>query len=156
MVVCDVIRNGKSIKIGLGIILLGCLCSFSIAQDAVDKGKEKGSDVLKPKKGRSPLVVLKQVEIQGQVFLIADKDGKQLPATDVKIQVNSVDTKKNLYKTVTDKAGKYTLPNFDIGKYQFLVGRLKLALEITEPQKPGERVTRISKKIIVFIPESMK
>ncbi len=138
----------------LGILLFACFCSFSLAQNVEDKGK--GDDILKAKKGRSPLVVLKQVEIQGQVFLIADKDGKQLPAKKVKIQVNSIDTKKNLFKTTTDDTGKYKLPNFDIGRYQFYVGRLKLELEITKPQKPGKRVKRISKKVIVFIPESMK
>lgn len=157
----QVIRPGI-VSVVPGIILLtACCCMLAIAEDKPVSpvlpvaGAEGSGDEVKPV-GRTPLVVLKQVEIQGQVFFIADKDGKQVPAEKIDIQVNSIDTHKKLFKTTTDADGKYTLPNFDLGKYQFLVGRLKLVLEITEPQKAGERVKRISKKIIVFIPEEMK
>lgn len=157
----NAVRPGIASSV-LGIILLtACCCILAIAEDKPaspvlpGSGAEGNGDEVRPV-GRTPLVVLKQVEIQGQVFFIADKDGKQVAADKINIQVNSIDTHKKLFRTTTDAEGKYTLPNFDLGKYQFLVGRLKLVLEITEPQKAGERVKRISKKIIVFIPEEMK
>ena len=129
------------------LVFLCCICSIAAGQNPADSEKPKG---------RKPLVVLKQAAIEGQVLLLAEKDGQQVPAEDVEIQVRNIDTRASLFKTTTDKNGKYTLPNFDIGKYQFIVGRLKLELEIIEAQKPGKRITRISKKIIIFIPQGMR
>ncbi len=128
-------------------VFLCCICSIAAGQTPVEPDKPKG---------RKPVVVLKQAAIEGQVLLMAEKDGHQVPAEDVEIQVRNIDTRASLFKTTTDENGKYTLPNFDIGKYQFIVGRLKLELEIIEAQKPGKRITRISKKIIIFIPEGMR
>src|SRR5210317_794730 len=93
------------------LIFLFCMCAFVSGQQS-EEGKPESD---KPK-GRKPLVVLKQASIEGQVLLISDKDGKQLPASDVNIQVKDIDTKATLYEITTDKDGKYTLPNFDIGK----------------------------------------
>lgn len=144
-------RAGVASRTAGLILLMVCRGLCVIGEDANIQEEEAVTA-----KGRVPLVVLKQATIEGQIFLITDKEGKQIPAKNIKVQVNSIDTEASLFKTTTDDEGKYTLPNFDVGKYQFVVGRLKLEIEVTEAQQAGKRMKRISKKIIVFIPEEMR
>ncbi|OVE75619.1 hypothetical protein BVX97_04335 [bacterium E08(2017)] len=129
------------------LLVFAGLCSVVQAQEVPGLLEEE------PK--RAPLVVLKQATIQGQVFFLSE-DAEQKPAKEIDIRVNTAETKKKLYETKTDKEGKYLLPNFDIGRYQLVVGRLKLGLVVTTPEKAKERVRRASKKIIVFIPEALR
>lgn len=127
-----------------------------LAQEKEDLDEPAVAGTREKQKSAKPIVVLKQAAINGQVFFISDKEGEQRSAQRVKIQIEDIDTGGQLFKTVTDKDGKYVLPNFDKGRYRFIVGRLKLDLEIREPQEPGKRGNRLSKNIIVFIPEAMR
>ena len=55
---------------------------------------------------RRPLVVMKQTQITGKVFFLAEEENQEEAAADLKIEVWTLDGKKRLYKTTTDKEGQ--------------------------------------------------
>jgi len=101
------------------------------------------------------LVVMKQDEIRGKVYFLAEENEKEAPAPDMKIEIWTPDSSKLIQSTMTDTNGAYKLPSLDVGPYRMIIGKLNLELRVQDPLKitPGTRT--IPKTIIVLIPRSL-
>ena len=104
---------------------------------------------------RRPLVVMKQTQITGKVFFLAEEENEEEAAAELRIEVWTLDGKKRLYKTTTDKAGAYILPSLEVARYRLILGRLQLELKVEEPASTEEESLKIPKIILVFIPRAL-
>ena len=100
-----------------------------------------------------PLVVMKQAEINGRVFFLAEDD-EDYVASDLIIKVLTEDEEKVIQETTTDENGRYVLKNLDAGKYRFMVGLLRLRLRVEDSTEAVGK-EKVSKKILVFIPVAL-
>ncbi|OGV78183.1 MAG: hypothetical protein A2340_09415 [Lentisphaerae bacterium RIFOXYB12_FULL_60_10] len=101
------------------------------------------------------LVVMKQTEIRGQVFLIQEGEKKVVSADNVAIEVLHPARQGRILQTHTDTAGHFTLPNLEVGDYLLHVGKLNLELRVEDPQLAQVGVQQVPKSIILFLPESL-
>ena len=120
---------------------------------AADDKPQDASPSAAPK--RKPLVVMKQTEIKGRVFLIGDKGEEAVPAPDILIEVRLKTEEKLLHRTTTDRQGNYTLPSLAVDLYAFKVGLLNLELRVESPEKEFEGKKPIPKMIFVFLPQEL-
>ena len=143
-------RRGFIMLLGVGLLGLGLYCQVLLA--AQPEGKPDGK---KPAPKRRPLVVMKQAEIKGRVFYLAEDDEKEAAAANLQIRLWTLDGKDLLYETSTDKNGKYTFPDLDVGRYKFGVGRLVMELKVVLADDADPNAAKIPKTILVFIPRSL-
>ena len=123
------------------LLVYSVLLSFANAAD------EKA--VKKPAEARvKPLVVMKQAEINGRVFFLAEDD-KDYVASKLSIKVIDLEDDTVIQTTITDENGRYKLKNLDAGEYRFMVGLLRLKLRVEDSAGVGKS---IPKTILVFIP----
>jgi uncharacterized surface anchored protein len=101
------------------------------------------------------LVVLKQATIRGRVFFLTD-DAEETTAKNLTIKILDRKEDKTFYTTKTDKEGRFTLPNLDVGTYRLYAGRLILALEVKEPQDAPTTARRIPKTILIYMPVALR
>lgn len=154
------------------VLVLGLFVGAAFSGICADEGdKVKAPDAPRPEKKvpektepkegeeaprRRPLVVLKQTEIEGRVFFIGVGKKRDEVAVKLKVNVQREDNDEVIFKTRTDKAGRYTLPNMETGKYRLNVGKLKLDLEVMEPEQGSNPSKSIPKKLLVFIPRELR
>ena len=139
-------------------VLLGLFIVFGLfsLQTVYGQDKIKGAKGDKSEKvKRKPLVVMKQAEIEGKVFILTPEDETSKGAENIFLEVRTFADDISVYKTKAEKDGSYVLPNLEIGKYRFTVGYLKLELVVENPDLLKNRDKKVSKKIIVFLPESL-
>ena len=104
---------------------------------------------------RPPLVVMKQADIRGRVFLLTEADKPPQPAPNIKIAVQTYDDGKLLRETASDDEGRYSLPSLDVGRYTLMVGTLKLELQVKDPDQVPAGSQTIPKTLLVFIPRDV-
>ncbi|OGV66986.1 MAG: hypothetical protein A2498_09350 [Lentisphaerae bacterium RIFOXYC12_FULL_60_16] len=130
--------------LGLGLLIIG---TKLMAQNAVVPETPTNAVRL--------LVVMKQTEIRGQVFLIQEGEKKVVSADNVAIEVLHPARQGRILQTHTDTAGHFTLPNLEVGDYLLHVGKLNLELRVEDPQLAQVGVQQVPKSIILFLPESL-
>ena len=116
-------------------------------------GDEKAQAV--SKSDRRPLIVMRQAEITGKVYFLADDQSDEATAADQRVQVLTANGQTNVYETITDKTGGYVLPNLQAGTYQLVVGRLNLELQVLDAEKAAAGGQQAAKTILVLIPRSL-
>lgn len=104
---------------------------------------------------KHPLVVLKQSVIRGRIFFVLEVD-KQEPADKLHLQIIDPDSDKLVYETDADEKGAFSLPNLEVGKYKFLVGRLILELRVEELTTYPGKHRLIPKTILIFMSRDLK
>jgi hypothetical protein len=105
---------------------------------------------------RKPLVVMKQADILGKVFIIDDeKDTQNSPAQRIMIKLANKKEDDAIYETGTDDEGVFKIPNLDKGEYHLIVGLLTLDLNVMDADPQAAVKMNIPKNIMVFIPNSM-
>jgi hypothetical protein len=137
-------------RMGIRVALLAaCLLAAAC-------GEATWAQTLTGRLGAKPhLVVMKQDEIRGKVFFLAEENEKEQPADELKVEVWTPDSTNLIQSTMTDTNGAYKLPSLQVGRYRMVIGKLDLELRVEDPLKitPGTRT--IPKTIIVLIPRSL-
>jgi hypothetical protein len=116
---------------------------------AQEKEKKSGP----PK--RPPLVVVKQAEIRGRVFFLADGEKEEAPGAGLKVLVQSIKDKKTLHQTASDGEGRFVLPSLQMGDYALTVGRLAMELQVKDPDQIAQGARKMPKTLLVFIPRGL-
>lgn len=100
------------------------------------------------------VIVVRQAEIQGQVFISSDREGEEeAPARNALIQLKDSGNDKVLQKTYTNDQGEYTLSEVEVGEYLLFAGSLKMKIRVESPETTEQN--ELPKKIIVIIPRKM-
>lgn len=148
-----VLRNLFQLRIAGGM-LVGLLTLVQTVHAQRDEKADRERKI-------RPIVVMQQSEISGRVFVLQSEQSKETPkgktGTDVKIELRTSDQDGVVHRTITDKDGRFVLPNLDVGDYRLRVGRLWVDLRVEAPPAPGstEAAKQVSKTIVLFIPEEL-
>ena len=115
-------------------------------------GPEPASQPPPPETQKSGVRV-RNADIHGQVFLASEREGQdETPGPDVIVQIRDPKDGTILQKGRTDKDGKYTFAQLDVGLYELRIGALKLKITVVPETEAG---TELPKVIIVIIPRIM-
>ena len=132
------------------------ISTAAISVRAQEESAKTNSPAKTPK--RKPMVVMKQANISGKAFLLADveEESDNTVAKYLAIEVRSKDGADLIYESATDENGDFNIPNLDVGEYRLTVGLLKIDLHVKDADPEGLTKSVIPKKIIVFIPKAME
>jgi len=130
------------------ILAVACAWSFSCGAATNTTVAARGAS--------APLVVMKQAQIRGQVFLMTEEeDGGTRGAPDVSIVVRDPERAGNVVETQTKNDGSFILPDLEVGEYQLIVATLNLRLRVENPEKSEDARLYIAKMLVVFLPAEM-
>jgi hypothetical protein len=146
----------RSRKWLFGTLVLAALCSAPFVVSAADSA-ETPSARARAKGPKRPLIVMKQAETRGRVYLLGGGGRPEKAAAGLKVRVRTEDGKKLLQETTTDEEGWYTLAVLDVGFYSLTFGRLQTLLQVETPGETADDTERsvARKTILVFIPEDL-
>ena len=103
-----------------------------------------------------PLVVMKQAQISGRVFLMSEEeDGGTHGASEVSVIVREPEQAGNMLETKTGENGSFVLPDLEVGEYRLIVARLNLRLRVERPDETGGNKLYIAKTLVIFLPQEM-
>lgn len=107
----------------------------------------------KKPRGALPVVVMKQDKVQGNVYLIADDASPEKGAAELRVQVRALDSGKALIETKTGADGSFELEALEVGRYELVLGQLRMELVVSDPEALAEgEKQRTPKRILVFMP----
>lgn len=139
----------------LAILFISAATGVRAQEENANTNSPETSKTIK----RKPMVVMKQANISGKAFLLADvedESSENAAAKYLAIEVRTKDGADLIYESATDENGDFSIPNLDVGEYSVTVGLLKIELHVKDADPDGITKSVIPKKIIVFIPKAME
>lgn len=144
--IVDPVLRDSGVVVRIYSITTVILCVLAIG-GVVVHSEEEGRSV---RRNIVPHVIAEQTTTRGRVVLLEEGRSGRRAVEGLRVQMWSLDDDVMIHDTRTEREGFFDLPRFELGYYRLHVGRMRLIVEIIEPQPIPEGYVEAPKVLFIL------